>query len=253
MGDKPESALHGGRVAGGVEHHVEELVVGELGELRGVVFTEAHAVGHLQAGGAEVQAVLAAVQRRDGGAVQLRKDHGRHADGAGADHQHALARAHPGATHGVCPDGQKLHHGRLVQGNSFRFVDEGLGHAQELGEGAVAVHAEHLDAHAAVGLACAACDALATRQVGHHVGCVAGSKEAVRGRGFDDARELVPHDARVVQVGLVAGEDVQVGTANAHPLDAQQDLVGRTLGQGAVQGTQGAGGFANDGQHGAFL
>ena len=58
------------------------------------------------------------------------------------------------------------------------------------------------------------------------------------------------HHAGVAQVGLVAGEDVQVGTAHAHALDAQQHLIGSALGQGAVMGTQGAGGFTNNGQHG---
>ena len=60
----------------------------------------------------------------------------------------------------------------------------------------------------------------------------------------------MPHDPGVGEVGLVAGEDVEVGPAHAHAPDAQQHLAGLALRLGTMVDGKGARGFAEDGQHG---
>ena len=93
MGHQPKAAFHGFGVARGVKHHVKKLAACQGSQLRLVIGTEAHAMADAQGFCAKVQPVLAAVECGDGGAAQLRKNHGRHADGPGAHHQHALPRA----------------------------------------------------------------------------------------------------------------------------------------------------------------
>ncbi|MNW01117.1 hypothetical protein D3C71_1967080 [compost metagenome] len=58
------------------------------------------------------------------------------------------------------------------------------------------------------------------------------------------------HHPRVLQKGLVAGEDVQVGAADPHALDAQQHFAFAADGAFTLLGAQGAGGFTDYGQHG---
>jgi hypothetical protein len=110
------------------------------------------------------------------------------------DHQHALAGA-TSPPHRVRANGKKLEHRRLVQRKSGGLADEAPRHAEVLGEGAVAVHTQHLDAHATVRLALAAGDAVAAGEVGHHVDRITRNEAAVRIGLFDHTGELMPHHA----------------------------------------------------------
>ena len=120
------------------------------------------------------QAVGARDQHRHLRAVEPGEQGRGHADRAGAHHQRALAGLDAGPTRGVRADGQEFDHGGLVEAHALGLVDEALGHADLLGHGAVGVHAQHLDAGAAVGLALAAGHAAAAGQVGHDEHRVAG-------------------------------------------------------------------------------
>jgi hypothetical protein len=84
--------------------------------------------------------------------------------------------------------------------------------------------AQDLDAGAAVGLALTAGNASAAGKIGHHVDDITDSQVAGGVAGFDDSGELMTHDARVFEKGLVAAEDMQVGAADADTLDSNQDL-----------------------------
>jgi hypothetical protein len=128
-------------------------------------------------------------------------------------------------------------------------VHEGLRHGQQFGEGAVPMHAEHLDVHAAVGLADAAGDAAPAGQVGHHEHRFAGAQRAARWRFGHHARQFVAHHARVLEVRLVAREDVQVRAAHADAPDAHQHIGFAAHRFGTVLGLQHARRAADHGQH----
>ena len=253
VGHKFKPALHGLGVASGIKHHVKELLVGERGQFSLVTIAQGNTGTDAQCAGAEVQPVLPAVEGRHHSPAQLGKNHGGHANGACAHDQHALPLFDQSSAHRVGTNGQKLHHRSLVQRDTIGLVHKLLRHAQVLRERTVAVYTQHLDAGAAVGLACAARNAGSAGQVGHYIDRITGLQGTTFGRFLHNPRELMPHHAWVIQIGLVAREDVQVGAAYAHALHAQQYLAFCALWLGSVVGTQGAGGFANNGQHVDFL
>ncbi|MNN39422.1 hypothetical protein D3C81_1534580 [compost metagenome] len=156
MSDKVQAPFHGGDIAGGVKHHVEEFAAGSVRQLLLVAVAQLHRAGDTERVAAELQTVGAAVEHRHVGAFQGREQHHGHADRTGAHHQHALAGIDRAALDGVRADGEKFDHGRVVERDAFRLEDEALGQRQVFRHAAVAVHAQHFDAGAAVGLALAA-------------------------------------------------------------------------------------------------
>ncbi len=248
--DEAEAPFHRAGIAGGIEHDVEEFTAGDAGEFRLIPIAQRHGRcdAHLLQG--EIQPVLAPIDGRDLGTAQPGEDHRGQPDGARPHDEHALAGRHGAASHGMGADGEKLQHRRLVQGDAFGLVDEALRHREKFGHRAIAVHAEHLDAHAAVGLSLPAGHAVPARQVRHHIDGVARGQAAACIGLFDHAGEFMPHDARIRQIGLVAGEDVQVGAADAHAFHAQQHFARGTGRQRLLQGLEVLRGFADDGQHG---
>ena len=208
MADKLQAALHGLCVAGGVHHHVEEFAVGCTTQLRFVICAQRDRTGHAQFAPAKIQPVLARVQRRDLRTAQPGKNHGRHADRPGTYHQHALTQLHLGAAHGMRAYGQKFDHRGLVQRHAFGLVHKLFGQREVFAKSAVAVHAEHLNGDAAIGLTLTAGNALAAGQIGHHIHRVShGQTPALRCLGHL-AGKLVAHDARVLQERLGAAKDV---------------------------------------------
>ena len=197
---------------------------------------------------AEGEAVLAGIEHRHGGAVQPREDRDRHADGPGPDHQHPVIFPHVAAANRMGADGQELHHGGLIQREPRGGPDEALRNADELGHSAVAMNPQHLEPPAAVGLADAAGVARAAGQVGddrHHLS----RREAGPVRRVDDlARQLVAHHARIGEIRLVAGEDVQIGPADADAADPHEDLVGPALRHRPIGDDEPARLLAHDGQ-----
>ena len=127
-------------------------------------------------------------------------------------------------------DGQKFQHRRLVQRDTLGLVHKGLGQRQVFAQRAVAVHAQHLDGDAAIGLARAARHAASARQIGHHIHRIThGQPRAAMGlRNLP--RKLVAHDAGVLQEGLGTAKNMQVGSAHADPAYPHQHLAGRAHG-----------------------
>lgn len=161
-----------------------------------------------------------------------------------------MSRSDVGACDRMSANGEKLEHRSLIEGHAIGLEHEGLRYGQILGHAAVRVHAQHLDVDAAVRLACAACDAVATGDVRHDVDLIA-SGDTGTGRGrLDDAGEFVAHYARIRKVGLIACEDVQIGAADAHTFDPQKHIVGTGFGNGPFGKGKLARLFANDGFHG---
>ena len=224
MGHKCKAALNGFGVAGGVKHHIKELAVAGRRQRLFVALTQGDGVRHAQLAAAKLDTVLAAINSRHLRTAQAGKNHGRHADGACAHHQHTLAGLYMGAAHGVRANRQKLHHRGLVQRHAVSLVHKGFGQRQVLGESAIAVYAQHLNIDAAIGLALAASHTAAAGDIGHHIDHIARRQTAAGRCFFDHTRQLVPHDTRVLQKRLVAGVDVHVGTAHANALDAHQHL-----------------------------
>mgnify|MGYP006924218798 CR=1 FL=1 len=74
-------------------------------------------------------------------------------------------------------------------------------------------------------------------------------KPAARLALLDDAGKLVAHDPGVFEERLVAVEDMQVGAADANPLDADQGFARGAFGFRTVKGQEGSGFFADDGEH----
>jgi hypothetical protein len=179
-----------------------------------------------------------------------REQHRGEADRTRARDQNALAGGDVAPAHRVCTDGEELEHRGLVEADAVRLVDEGRGHAEVLRHRAVPVHAQHLDGRAAIGLSLAAGDAVAAGQIRHHVHRVARLQSAGGVCLLHQPGQLMPHHARIREIGLVAREDVQVGAADADALDTQHHLAGQPLGNGTLVGDQQAGGFAEDSQHG---
>ncbi|MNG11398.1 hypothetical protein D3C84_949400 [compost metagenome] len=92
-------------------------------------------------------------------------------------------------------------------------MHEFVGNAQVLSERTIAMNAQHLNAGAAVGLALAAGDTCPAGEVGHHIDNITDDEVAGAVRLVDNPGELVAHDARIFEVRLIAGEDVQIGAA----------------------------------------
>ena len=152
------------------------------------------------------------------------EDHGRHADRPGADDEDAVALARAGPAQAVGADRQELDHSGMVGGEVVDGDQVGLGHGQVVAEAAVHVHAQHAQVLAAVGLAATAGDAAAAGQIGDDADRLARAQAGASGCCDDLARELVAHDPRVFEEGVLALVDVEVGAAYAGTADADQHL-----------------------------
>jgi hypothetical protein len=95
------------------------------------------------------------------------------------------------------------------------------------------VDAEHGDPAAAIGLPLPAGNAAAAGDIGIHHHWLA-RPETASGRRFGDlGTEFVAHDARVIQEGMQARHDMEIGAADTDAADPHQRLTGSRRGNGA--------------------
>ena len=127
----------------------------------------------------------------------------------------------------------RVHDGADLGGDAIEAHDVRGRHRDELGEGPVPVHADDLGALAQVGRAQTALEAVAADDVALRCHQVADRKQPCRRRlaaELDDlAGELVAdHDGGLEPVAgpAVPFPDVEVGTADAGVVDADQDVGG---------------------------
>jgi len=252
VGDKFKATLHGPGVAGSIENHIIKIAIGQVGERIFIAVANLHRGVNIQMFAAKIQTVVTSIQHRDLRSAQAGKNRRGHADRTGTDYQRALPGLKVRTAHRMGANGQEFDHCGLVQGHPDGLVDELMGDTQVLGKGTVTVHTQHLDARAAVGLALPTGDARTTRNVRHHVDHIARHQGAALFAGLDDAGKFVAHHPRVLQIRLVTGKDVQVGTAHTHAFDPDQGFTGATLGNRAFEGGEQAGFVTDHSQHFLF-
>lgn len=101
-------------------------------------------------------------------------------------------------------------------------------HGEEVAHPAVGVYAQHLQVHAAVGLAGPTRNAPPAVEApldGAAIANLHGCHAVADGDPFD--AQLVAEDARVGEIGHLAVEGVDVGAANADAVNAHHGLSGR--------------------------
>ena len=86
------------------------------------------------------------------------------------------------------------------------------------------MNAEHADIAAAIALALQAGAAFPARNIRNDGNNVAGRQMAALRHLFNRTGELMAHDPRIREVRLIAGEDVEIRTANPDATDAHQHL-----------------------------
>ena len=173
---------------------------------------------------AEVEAVLAHVERRNLAAVQTREDHAAGADGTGANDENAIAFLYACAANRMRSNREELDHRRLVERDPVCRRDIAFGHADVICHPAVDMDAEHRDALAAIGLAAPAGDTLSARDVRDHEHLLAYRGRAPGPGLLDLARQFVSDDARIVEKRVRTFEDMQVRAANPRSADAHENV-----------------------------
>ena len=160
------------------------------------------------------------------GAVQTGDLQHRQPDGPRAVDQDGIARVDSGARQHVRRDGERLGQGRDLDGQVGRDRHAvGGRHGDVVAEAAVAMHAQDFEVAADVGPADAAWIAVPARDDGIDDHPVAGCQSFDAGADRDDmAGELVSDHPRIASEWVGAMEDVDVGAADARPLDPHQHL-----------------------------
>ena len=214
MADEVEAPFHGALAAGRVEDDAETVAAGE-----GLDRFERIAGGRKDVRAGDRRRRLGppgiAVENRHPGSGEAREQRDAEPDRPGADDQHIVARRHAAAADRVRPDRQKLDRGAFVGGESVRRNEIPRRQRQKLGHAAVLMNAEHRQGDAAIGLARPAGDAMAAGEIRVDDADPADRDGGSR-RGVDHLDgELVAHDPRIVQEGMLALVDVIVGAADA--------------------------------------
>ena len=119
-------------------------------------------------------------------------------------------------------DGEEFRHRGLVETDAARIDEIVVGDAEPVRHSAVAVHAEHIEPLAAVGLAAPARDAVAAMQIGNDRDALAELEAGALADRLDLAGELVADHPGIGEIGLRALENVQVGAAHAGAPQADQ-------------------------------
>jgi hypothetical protein len=129
-------------------------------------------------------------------------------------------------------DRQELHRRRSFGRKVRRRIEVLFRHDDLLAEGTVGMNAEDPDRRAAIGLALAAGNAAAAGDIGIDDHKRFG-RERAAGAGLDHrCGDLVAHDARIFEKGVLALEDMIVGAANADAADCDRRFRGvRVLGR----------------------
>ena len=140
----------------------------------GAVILEYHCVIHAELVFAELQACFVHIHHRDLGLGHFQKLDRRHANRPGANHQHLVAGQRVRAVYAIAADRERLHQRELLHGQLGRRMQL-VGWQQEpFAHAAVLVHADHLEAFAAISPALAAGVAFAAIHVRLNRAAVAG-------------------------------------------------------------------------------
>jgi len=129
---------------------------------------------------AEVEAVLAEVERCHQAALEACEEHAADSDRSRSDDQNTVALQRISASDCVSADRQEFDHGRLIERHAIGARDIGFRDADVVGHASVDVHAQYADALATIRLAAAARDTGATGQIGHDVNLLADRNGASR-------------------------------------------------------------------------
>ena len=214
------------RVAGGVDHDVEQAPVRQLSE---TLWLLAVAGDDGSRRGIGVAAELDACREpiHDGHVPGAQPDElqRRQPDRPQADDEHPVLASGRGAGRGVAADGQRLHQRELIVGEPGGAVQLAGRDREAVAEAAVLHDADHAEPLAAVGAPLAARVAASAVQVGLDAAGVAGRHrgDAVADGQHLDA-QLVAGDAREVEErkGAVIGADI--GAAHADRVRPHQRL-----------------------------
>ncbi len=152
----------------------------------------------------------------------------RHAetDWPGPDHKRAVAGLQVRTRDRMGADREELDACRLVKREAPGRIEVPLRHADPLAHAAVAMHAAHRDAYAAIWLAFAASDAGSARRVGIDEDPLAWRQRAVPRRVEHFARQLMADDPRILPIGMAALVDMIVCAADPGTPDGDQRLIG---------------------------
>jgi hypothetical protein len=123
---------------------------------------------------------------------------------------------------------KEFNHCGLIQGNALSLVDEPLWQTEIFGERTVAVYAQNLNVDAAIGLSLTASYTCPARDVRHDINRIASCQVTSTWRLLNNSRQLVAHDPWILEVGLIASKNVQIGSADAYALHTQQYLIWAT-------------------------
>ena len=244
-----DRSVHRPDGAGGVEYRVE---AGALYRLEGLALEFPDPEGGKAQRPRRLDLVGRGIDHRHVAAGDPGEKGDTQPDGSRPDNQRPIARLELGAADGVGTDGEEFDHGGIAQAEALGGVEIGRGHDDLLGHAAVAMDADDLEALAAIGVALAAGGALVAGQVGVDDHRIAGLELRAAVRIEHDAGELVAHDPRIFEEGVVALEDVVVGAADADVADADADPAGLQHGWIDVDKGELAGGGAGDGFHGGL-
>jgi hypothetical protein len=88
------------------------------------------------------------------------------------------------------------------------------------------VDTENRQAHAAIRLSLPAGHATATGKIGINCANIAWFEQSFLGGCYDLHSEFMPHDARILEKGMLALKDVVISAANANPTRPDQSLPG---------------------------
>ena len=141
-----------------------------------------------------------------------------------ADDEHAVAFGNLAPMCCVASDREKFDHRRLVERDALGPENIARRDGKDFAHAAIAMHAEHADIHAAIWLAALAGMADAAGDIGVDVDLIPGREMGVSGCLQDFAREFMAHDARIVEIRVLALEDMQIGAADADAADSDQHL-----------------------------
>ena len=228
--DEGKPALHGFRIACRIKNRIEEIASGDFGQTILVTVAEVDNMSDTEVFLAEIEPVGATVDHRHFRTIENGEDSNRHTDRAGTDDQDLLPFFNGTAPHRMRADRQEFRHGRLVEAQPLRLQHELLRYAQIFHHAAIAMDAEHTDIAAAIALAFQAGITSPAGHIGDDGHHIAGGKMAAFGRLINRAGKFMAHDTWIGEIGLVAGEDMQIRTANADPANTHQHFTFATHG-----------------------
>ena len=230
MRDIIEPGHHRFGVSGRVDDDIEEVSSGEFGQDFADIRSRCDGVMDAKPFAAEVETVLAEVERAYRTALQACEQHASNPDRARSDDQNTVGGQRIGASHCVGADRQEFHHRRLIERDAIGPRDIGFRDADVVGHPSVDVHAQDADALAAIRLAAPARYTDATGQIGNDVNLLADRNGASRAPVRHFTGQFVADDARIFQERMRTLENMKIGPADAGAADSNHNLALSGLG-----------------------